>query len=391
MDNRLWSKEFTALASANLLLAWSFYALIPTLPIYMIEDLGISRGKTGLIMSAFAVSGILARPFAGYLIDNYHRFRLFILSLSVITALYLAYPLMRGVAVLFLLRFLHGAVWGTCTSSIGPLVADTVPAARLGEGMGIFALGMPVGMTIGPMFGLAILKGQGSRAMFLSIFGISLLSLLIGFFARIPSRPITRKKFRLTNLFHRRALPLSLGMFLIMIAYGAIIVFVGVYGAQKGFSNVPAFFFCFAGAIFFSRAFLGRLFDRGYFLQMIVAGLALTAAGMAWLGYAQSPAQFLMAGVINGFGFGILMPTCHAAVHSLVESGERGAANSTYMVSYDLGLGVGSLAVGFLSDKMALGEIYMYSSLLVILSAVIFILKAIPHYRRHAAGNRVDY
>jgi len=388
MHDKLWSKEFTAIASSNLLLAWSFYALIPTLPIYLIGDLGISRGRTGLIMSAFAVSGILVRPFAGYLIDNYHRFRLFIVSLSVITVLYLGYPLMSGVVALFSLRLMHGAVWGTCTSSIGPLVADTVPAARLGEGMGIFALGMPVGMTIGPMFGLEILKGRGSQAMFLSIFGISLLSLLIGFFARIPSGPIARKKFLLTDLFHRKALPLSFAMFLIMIAYGAIVVFVGVYGAQKGFSNVPAFFLCFAGAIFFSRAFLGRLFDRGYFFQMIIAGLALTAMGMVWLGHAGSPAQFLVSGIINGFGFGILMPTCHAAVHSLVDSRERGAANSTYMVSYDLGLGVGSLAVGFLSDKMAMGEIYMYSSLLVMLSAGIFLFRAIPHYHRHRAANR---
>jgi len=390
MRDRLWSREFTAIASSNLLLAWSFYALIPTLPIYLTGDLGISPGRTGLIMSAFAVSGILVRPFAGYLIDNYHRFRLFIVSLSVITVLYLGYPFMSGVVALFSLRLIHGAVWGTCTSSIGPLVADTVPATRLGEGMGIFALGMPVGMTIGPMFGLEILKGRGSQAMFLSIFGISLLSLLIGFFAKIPSAPITRKKFLLTNLLHRKALPLSFAMFLIMIAYGAIVVFVGVYGAQKGFSNVPAFFLCFAGAIFFSRTFLGRLFDRGYFFQMIIAGLALTAAGMIWLGYAGSPAQFLVSGVVNGFGFGILMPACHAAVHSLVDPRERGAANSTYMVSYDLGLGVGSLAVGFLSDKMALGEIYMYSSLLVMLSAGIFLFSALPHYHRHSMNNRPD-
>jgi len=55
------------------------------------------------------------------------------------------------------------------------------------------------------------------------------------------------------------------------------------------------------------------------------------------------------------------MPTCQAAVNSMVKSGERGAANSTYLFSYDLGIGVGSLVIGFLLDKVSLEVIYRYS------------------------------
>lgn len=70
MKERLWSRQFTAIASSNLLLAWAFYTFIPTLPIYLIKDLRISQGHTGLVMAAFSISAILIRPFAGYLIDN---------------------------------------------------------------------------------------------------------------------------------------------------------------------------------------------------------------------------------------------------------------------------------------------------------------------------------
>jgi MFS family permease len=334
-------------------------------------------------MAAFGISSLLTRPFAGYLIDNYHRFLVFILSLSLMIAIYGTYPLINGVVAMFLLRFMHGAVWGIYSSSTAPLVADTVPVARLGEGIGVYALSMPVGMTIGPMFGLAILNGHGPNMMFLSTLGISLLALLIGFLAKTPSKTIARREFSLTNLFHRKALPLSLCMFFVMIAYGAITIFVGVYAAQKGFSNVTTFFLCFAGALFFSRVFLGKLFDRGYVFQMILVGLALTAIGMPWLGYAWNPTQFLLAGIISGVGFGILMPTCQTAINNLVDSRERGSANSTYLISYDLGIGVGSLLVGFLSDKVTIGEIYGYTALLIILSAGIFVLKAIPHYHRN--------
>lgn len=360
---------------------------MPTLPVYLTRDLGISHGHTGLVMAAFSISAILIRPFAGYLVDNCHRSLVFILALSLVTAIYGIYPLVSGATTMFLLRFMHGAVWGICSTSIAPLVADAAPAARMGEGIGISALSIPVGMTIGPMFGFEILKGHGPDTMFLSIFGVSFLSVLIAFFAKTPHKIIARKRLRLTNLFNRRALPLSFCMFFVMIAYGAIIVFLGIYAGEKDFSNVSVFFLCFAGALFFSRLFLSKLFDRGYFFQLIMVGVALTAIGMLWLGCAWNPMQFLLSGMINGFGFGILMPTCQAAINHLVDSRERGAANSTYLLSYDLGMGTGSLLVGFLSDKMALGVIYGYTSFLIVVSAALFVSIAIPHYHRNRLKN----
>ncbi len=85
---------------------------------------------------------------------------------------------------------------------------------------------------------------------------------------------------------------------------------------------------------------------------------------------------------MNGFGFGILMPTSHSAINHLVHSSERGAANSTYMISYDLGMGSAPFSSVFYPIKVTLGEIYAYTLLLLILSGGIFVLKAIPHYHR---------
>jgi MFS family permease len=387
MQEKLWSKRFAAIVSSNLLMAWAFYALMPTLPICLTRDLRISQADTGLVLATFSIAAILIRPLAGYLVDNYHRFLVFILSLTLMTAVYGIYPLVNGVVAMILLRFMHGGMWGICSSATAPIVADTAPVTRLGEGMGIYALSVPVAMTIGPMFGLEILKELGSDVMFFSIFGISFLSLLIAFFAKTPSKTIIRKKFALTNLFHRKALPLSLCMFFLMIAYGSIVIFVGVYAEQKGFSNVATFFLCFAATLFLSRVFLGKLFDRGYVFQLILVGLVLTAIGMPCLGYARNQTQFLVAGIINGFGFGVLLPTHQAAINNLVDSSERGAANSTYLVSYDLALGAASLLIGFLSDKIVLGDIYAYSLFLIILSAGIFVFNAYPHYHRNILNN----
>ena len=364
-------------------MAWGFYALMPTLPIYLMETLKISSRNAGLVLAAFSVTAILIRPISGYLLDNYSRSTVLVISLLVLTMAYGVYPLISGVFAMLLLRLFHGAMWGICTSGTATIAADVVPPSHMGRGIGIYALTIPIGMTIGPMFGFELLKGQGPNGMFLAVLGVSLLSLLGAFCAKIPFKPIARKKFSPAGLFHRKALPFSSSMFFIMSAYGAIITFVGVYAGQKGFSNVAAFFLCFSAATFLSRFVAGRSFDRGHIFQMVLLGLVLSAAGMLWLGYTSSSVQFLLAGIVAGFGFGILMPTCQAAINTMVGSDERGAANATYMISYDLGVGVGVFVIGLASERVSLGEIYRYAVLPIALSAALFMFHAIPHYRRN--------
>jgi MFS family permease len=362
-------------------MGWAFYALMPTLPIYLVETLRMSHRNVGLVMAAFFISAILIRPVSGYLLDNYHRPGVLIVSLSLTTVVCGIYPLIGTLSALLLLRFMHGVAWGVCTSSSVTIVADIVPPSRIGEGIGIWAVTIPIGMTIGPMFGLELLKSEGPNAMFLSLLAVSFLSLLGAVCVRAPSKHVAGKKFSI-RIFHKKALPISVCMFFIVLAYTAVIIFVGIYAAEKDFSNVPTFFLCFSAAVLLSRLFGGRLFDRGYIVRLILIGLALTAVGMLSLGYAKNPAQFLAAGMISGFGFGIVMSTCQAAINSLVKSSERGAANSTYLTFYDLGAGTGSFIIGFLSDRISLAEIYQYTALLIVLSAGIFVFKAIPHYHR---------
>ncbi len=385
-QKKLWSKEFTAMIVSTLFMSWAFYALLPTLPIYLIKDLRIDHRSLAIIMAAFSVSAILARPISGHLLDNYRRAHIMIISLAVMTVLYGIYPLVGTGLAMLVLRLAHGALWGLSTSSSAPVVADIVPPSRLGEGIGIFATCIPIGTTVGPLFGLYLLNSRGPLVMFVAILGISFLSLASGFFTRTASKPLPKKKFSSSNLFHKKAFPISLCMFFVTCGYGAVIVFAGVYAAQRSFPNAAAYFLCFAAAIFLSRMCSGRLFDRGRFVLLIVAGHFLTAVGMLWIGYAANPVQFLLAGMVSGFGFGTLMPTSQAAINVLVGPDERGAANSTYMTSYDLGVGVASLAVSLLLSRVSLGQIYRYGALLILLSWGIFLLRAIPHFHR----NKVD-
>lgn len=386
MQTKLWTIGYGAIITSTLFKAWALYALLPTLPIYLLETLKMSHSSVGLVIAAFAVAVTLVRPVAGYIIDNFHRPAVLIISLFIMTLGYGIYPLVTTVHALLLLRLVHGSLYSICTSASATIVADIVPPSRIGQGIGIYALSLPVGMTVGPLFGLKLLKDLGPNEMFLGILGVSLLSVLGALCVRSPSKFSGKKRFSLPNLFNAKAFPISLGMFLIMVAYGSIIVFAGIYAEQKQFANVGSFYACFSATLFLSRVFSGKVFDKGYISQLVVIGLVLTALGVLSLGYAGKPIQFLMAGMICGLGFGVLMPTGQAAINNLVVSCERGAANSTYLMSYDLGIGISSLVIGFLFHKIPLAQIYRYTPWVVALAALIFVFIAIPHYHRQIRG-----
>lgn len=385
---RLWRREFVAIILSNLLLTSAFYALLPTLPIYLTESLRFSQGLTGTIAAAISISIVITRPFTGYVMDNYHRFAVLVISLSVLALIGGIYLIATTVVGLLGLRLAHGAVFGTATSSIATITADIIPRERRGEGIGILGLTSPLGMAVGPLIGLYVLKSHGAHLTFVAIAVISVLALLSAVGTRIHYGKPDRKPFSLHGLVHRKALPVSLAMFFVMAIYGPVLVFIGIYAAQRGFSNITMFFLCFSLSIILSRVLLGKLFDKGYVVFLIGVGLALLTTGMIWLGLARSETEFIIAGMCAGFGFGTLMPTGQAKVNDLVESGERGAANSTYFFSYDVGIGIGVFLVGILADTMRIADLYLYSPLAVLISAGIFFFIAIPHYKRHRVESK---
>jgi len=93
MQKKLWSREFTAITSSTLFSSWAHFALLPTLPLYLLETLKFSSSSVGLIIAAFPASVILVRLIAGYMADNYNRYVVSVMSLSVITVGYGVYPL----------------------------------------------------------------------------------------------------------------------------------------------------------------------------------------------------------------------------------------------------------------------------------------------------------
>mgnify|MGYP002513959258 CR=1 FL=1 len=73
METKLWNKNFILACIGNFLMFFSFYLLVPILPIYLDETFDASKSAIGAILSLYALTALMIRPFSGYIVDSFPR------------------------------------------------------------------------------------------------------------------------------------------------------------------------------------------------------------------------------------------------------------------------------------------------------------------------------
>ncbi|MCC8143074.1 MAG: hypothetical protein LIO97_03590 [Tannerellaceae bacterium] len=58
----LWNRNFIQCCVSYFLMNLSFYMLLPTMPLYLTEGLGMSAAQAGLILSCYTVGGDVRTP-----------------------------------------------------------------------------------------------------------------------------------------------------------------------------------------------------------------------------------------------------------------------------------------------------------------------------------------
>lgn len=80
--------------------------------------------------------------------------------------------------------------------------------------------------------------------------------------------------------------------------------------------------------------------------------------------------------------FGTVQPILNALVISLSPPERRGAANATFAVAMDLGIGLGAVILGFLAQKLGYEYMYGCSAIFALLALVMYftlLRKKLPH------------
>ena len=395
MKDRLVTPGYCFILAANFLLYFGFWLLIPVLPFYLSEVFSAGNSTIGIILSCYTVAALCIRPFSGYFLDSFARKPLYLMAYFIFMTMFAGYIIAGSLTLFILFRIIQGVSFGMVTVGGNTVVIDIMPSSRRGEGLGYYGLSNNIAMAVGPMSGLFL---HDAGMSFTTIFCCSLGSCIAGFvcasLVKTPYKPpVKREPISLDRFILLKGIPAGISLLLLSIPYGMTTNYVAMYAKQIGINATTGFFFTFmAIGMAISRIFSGKIVDRGKITQVISAGLYLVVFSffllsacvylISWNNMLCTVVFFAVA-LLLGVGFGIMFPAYNTLFVNLAPNSQRGTATSTYLTSWDVGIGIGMLTGGYIAEVSTFDKAYLFGACLTIVSMLYFNGKVAPHYHKN--------
>lgn len=376
---RLWTKDFIFLMGTNFFISLTFYTLMITMAAYAIQQFQASESSAGLASSIFVLAAVFSRLFTGRYLELIGRRKLLFISLGLFLAASLLYLPINNLYLLLIVRFIHGIAFGSSSTAMMTSVMNLIPDSRRGEGTGYFSLSSTVATAIGPFVGLFIAQHADYSVIFFVCTAFAILAIVMTLFAKIPEIELSeeqRKKMRRgihpRDFFEIKALPISILMILMGIAYASIVSFMNTYAAEIHLTEAASYYFIvYSIVLFASRPLTGKLLDLKGDNVVIYPALVMFAASLLLLSMSSNAFIFLLSGALAALGFGTIMSASQAIAIKLTPKHRYGLATSTFFICLDGGVGIGPFLLGFLVPKI--GYDGMYLTLAVIVGLSIFL------------------
>lgn len=370
---KLWSLSYLNVCLANFLMACSFNLLMPSIPLYITEQMGVPQSQTGIVLASYAIALMFVRPFSGFIVDLYSRKKILLIAFSCYVLIFFGYFWATTVLLFIVVRFIHGITWGLSTVSSSTLAIDVVPSERRAEGIGYYGTFMNVAMAIGPFIAIHIYNHSGFDVLLWCAIAMGALGIITVSLIKAPIKTkVDRQKISFDRFFLIKGWPIFLNQLLPCFAWGTIGPFVAQYGKGLGIPNAGIFFLFWAGGIIASRVFAGKLVDKGKIHEVNVSAMAIVALAFLVFALVHNIYAFCISGLFIGVGFGMMFPALQTLYINLAENNQRGTANSTYLIGFDLGLALGMLVGGYLTGYFSFETLYMVASGLCAVSVVVY-------------------
>ena len=390
-------RNLLVLFAAGLLFWSSLASLLPTLPLY-VEYVGATKQQIGLVIGCFAIGLLLFRPFLGNLADQHSRKIVLLIGMATVAIAPLGYVGVESIPLLMAIRAFHGISIAAFTTGYSALVADLAPEKNRGEVIGYMSLVNPIGMAIGPALGGFVQVWAGYTPLFLLSAGLGIVGL---FCTTQVSNPLehpqqqnaTSQQFWRLLGTPRVRIP-ALVMLLIGLAFGTLSTFVPLFIREAGVDLNAGLFYTAAAITSFSvRLLTGRASDRYGRGLFITGSLILYCLAMLTLWTAHNAATFLVAGMLEGTGGGILIPMLAALMADRSLPHERGRMFSLCMTGFDLGIAIAGPVLGSVAQQVGYRSMFGFATGLAFLAIVIFLTqssKNLSYSLRFALGRGRD-
>lgn len=385
---RLWNSNYLKVWCANFMIFFSFMLLTPLLPSYLSDTFGADKQTIGIVLSGYTLTALLIRALSGYIVDSFPRRTVLILSYALF-ALFFAGYIVAGSLVLFaIVRTLHGAPFGATTVSNSTVAIDVLHPTRRAEGIGYYGLSNNIATAISPTVALLLFGAYKSYDL---LFWVAFITALIGLASTLSVKLREREIVKNNQ-------PLSLDRFILLkgwrqgaamicyaFSYGVLATYIAIYGQEElGITGgTGLFFMLLAIGLILSRLVGGRKLRQGKVTQNASIGIAVSLVGYFIFAAVHNYWGYYGAALIIGLGNGHMFPAFQTMFINLAPNSQRGTANSTLLVSWDIGIGLGILVGGIVSEHIGYHAAFWTAWGVNLLGVSIFYLFARRHFQQN--------
>ena len=365
--DRLWNRNYCKVMAANFTLFFAFYVLTPLLPLYLSEHFGATKDVIGLVLSGYTITALLVRPFSGYVVDTFPRKTVLMIAFGLFAIFFAGYLAASTLLLFTIVRTLHGGPFGSVTTANATVAIDVLPSSRRTEGIGYYGLSNNLAMATAPTIGIWLYQFTNS---FEFLFWLALIVACAGWLidstVKLPQKDIVRQKSTLSldRFFLTRGWLLGLNMVAFGFSFGVLSNYLAIYGKEvMGITGGTGTYFllCSVGLIL-SRLQGSKALRAGRVTHNAATGMVISLVGYTIFIF--MPTLFasnhtaVMIGyygsaLLIGLGNGHMWPAFQNMTINVARNNQRGTANSTILISWDIGMGLGILIGGIVAELIS--------------------------------------
>ena len=347
----LWNKNYVKVWVANFMIFFSFMLLTPLLPLYLKDTFAASKDTIGIVLSGYTLLALLIRPFSGFFVDSFPRKVVLLVCYGLFSIFFAGYLFAGSLLLFAIVRTLHGAPFGSATVANSTVAIDVLDPTRRAEGIGYYGLSNNLASAIAPALAIYILQQCHNYDV---LFWLSLITSAIGFAINstldLKERPLVKDKKKLSfdRFFLLKGWSEGLTMMCFAFSYGVLATYVAIYGKEilDISGGAALFFMLLSTGLILSRLIGTRTLRQGKVVQNASLGMSVSLVGYLVFAVMQNPFGYYAAALIIGLGNGHMWPACQNMFINLAPHSQRGTANSSILISWDIGVGLGTLVGG---------------------------------------------
>uniref|UniRef100_A9A8J2 Major facilitator superfamily MFS_1 n=1 Tax=Methanococcus maripaludis (strain C6 / ATCC BAA-1332) TaxID=444158 RepID=A9A8J2_METM6 len=337
----------------------------PLLAIFA-KSYGLSNFQIGLIFGSFALVRTIFQLPAGTLSDTYGK-KIFLVAgtlLYGVTTIF--YSFASGFASILIVRTLTGVFSAFVNPVAGSYIAQVSPKSKLGEYMGVFNSAVSLGFGVGPLLGGLLADMYGIMVPFYVCGILGIIASIIAYFKLEDiSKSQEKQKISGKNLFSLEFLKMRnfSAAFIINIAItisrGALLAYLAIYAYDYGVSafKIGLMLAAMNFVLAITQKKFGKIFDeKGS--SIILKGIFIGNFGMYVLAMSTNFIEMFISLIIASIGASMSTPGINTIAIRDIPNERKGEAMGLYTASINVGIFVGAVFLGYISDLVGISNMY---------------------------------